>query len=200
METERIGLYGGSFSPPHYGHIHAAEAAISALGLSKLIIMPFYSSPHKPDTVDGTPDERLRLCRAAFAGIDKVEVSSYEIDLGRMSYTCETLEHFAEAGRELYLVVGGDMLDKLPKWKRSETVFSLATIVCVPRTEGEYCVLSAKKDEFERKNSCSLVLLGTKPTDVSSTMIREKIRKNENVSAYLPESVTRMIEKENLYR
>ena len=100
---EKIGLYGGTFAPPHLGHVHAARAFLRAIPVDRLLVMPTFQPPHKAKAAGDTPEVRLEMCRAAFAGIPGVEVSDYEITKADVSYTVQTLRHLTAENREIYL-------------------------------------------------------------------------------------------------
>ena len=199
MKTERIGLFGGTFAPPHLGHVLALKTMLRHVKLDKVLVMPTAIPPHKIKVKGDTPEQRLEMCRAAFGSIDKVEVSTYEIDKGGISYTVETLEHLSKDGRRIFMLCGGDMFKSLPRWYRAERIFELATIVCVPRCEGEYGELEVLASEYKEKNGAKIRLIGTNPFEISSTRIREMIVNGENLGNILPDGVAEIIKRENLY-
>ena len=199
MKTERIGLFGGTFAPPHAGHVRAVKTMLRRIRLDKLLIMPTASPPHKVKVKGDTPEQRLEMCEAAFGGIDKVEVSSYEIDKGGLSYTVDTLEHLTKEGRKIFMLCGGDMFKSLPQWVKAERIFELATIVWLPRCEGEYEELAALVPEYKEKYNAEIRLIGTNPLVLSSTSIREMIANGEDTSKILPDGVIEIIKREKLY-
>ena len=101
---ERIGLYGGTFAPPHLGHVHAAKVFLATVSLDRLLIMPAGIPPHKTKTAGDTPEERLAMCRAAFGNLPHTEISDYEIRKPGKSYTVETLEALAAPEREITML------------------------------------------------------------------------------------------------
>ena len=109
MKTERIGLFGGTFAPPHMGHVKAVKSLLRHVRLDKVLIMPTAIPPHKVKVKGDTPETRLEMCRAAFGGIEKAEISTYEIDKGGLSYSVDTLEHLTKEGRRIFMLCGGDM-------------------------------------------------------------------------------------------
>ena len=128
----RIAVFGGSFNPPHIGHVKAAVAAKKALGADRLIVIPTAVSPHKPQP-EGSPSARARLemTRLAFAGFEGVEVSDMELRRGGRSYTVDTLEELSLAfkGAELVLLMGTDMLlgfDRI--WRGYERILELSSL------------------------------------------------------------------------
>jgi len=122
---EKIGLYGGTFAPPHLGHVHAARAFLRAIPVDRLLIMPTFQPPHKAKAAGDTPEVRLEMCRAAFGDIPGIEVSDYEIAKADVSYTVQTLRHLTAENREIYLLCGTDMFLTLEKWYQAEEIFRL---------------------------------------------------------------------------
>ena len=120
---EKLGLYGGTFAPPHYGHIHAVKTFLEEVSLDRVLIMPTYQPPHKAKAAGDTPEVRLEMCRAAFGDIPGAEVSDYEIRKADVSYTVQTLEHLAAPDREIYLLCGTDMFLTLDRWYRAAEIF-----------------------------------------------------------------------------
>lgn len=135
----RTGIFGGTFSPPHRGHIRAAAAFVSEMKLDRLLVIPACIPPHK-SIDDPGPDLRLEMTRAAFsdnAGFSiPVKVSDYEIRKSGVSYTVDTLEHFSDPDTELFLLCGGDMFESLESWREPERIFSLASVVGIMREDG----------------------------------------------------------------
>ncbi|MCK9371732.1 MAG: nicotinate (nicotinamide) nucleotide adenylyltransferase [Sulfuricurvum sp.] len=129
-----IALYGGSFDPPHIGHVRVVEAALIKLPIDKLIIIPAYKNPFKLK-VCASASKRLQWLKKLFKNMPKVEISDFEIRQNRSVYTIETVEHFRDAIETLYLIIGADNLEKLPQWHRFEELSSL--VVWVVATRGE---------------------------------------------------------------
>ena len=128
---ERIGIYGGTFNPPHMGHVHVARHAIGALCLDKLLIIPSSTPPHKALTADSpTPDDRLRMLQMTFAGEEKAEVSDLELQRGGVSYTFDTVKTLQSQypNAELFLLVGTDMLLSFDRWYRYKELLSMVTL------------------------------------------------------------------------
>lgn len=129
-----IALYGGSFDPPHTGHMRVVEAALSALPIDRLIIVPAYQNPLK-QTVCAPAHKRLEWLRALFGKMPKVEISDFEICQNRSVYTIETVKHFREENGNLYLIIGADNLENLSQWHRYEELNSLVTWVVASRAQ-----------------------------------------------------------------
>ena len=197
----RIGIFGGTFSPPHNGHFNAAESFKRETALDSLLIVPAAVPPNK-EGLDLLPARhRLAMCKLAFAKIPGCEVSSIELDRGGTSYTFETLTALSAPDRELYLLMGTDMFLTLDTWRRPDEILRLATVVVASRT------FYPETDEAIKKKRESLLslyggnieFLKNRIFDVSSTFLREKITAGEDVSAWLDDEVIKYIEKEKLY-
>ncbi len=200
-KTIRTGLFGGTFAPPHLGHVHAVETILEHMKFDEVLVMPTAVPPHKAKAKGDTPELRLEMCRAAFGTLDRVRVSDYEIRKGGVSYTVETLEHFAETEpeRDIHLVCGTDMFLTLDKWVRAADIFRLAKIVCIPRDDTELDILTKKQTEYTETYHARTEILAAAPVDMSSTEVRRRIENGEDLTGYLPAAVIEIIQRENLY-
>src|SRR6185312_6056737 len=135
FEVGSLGILGGSFNPPHIGHVALARAALEELGLERVVLMPLHTSAHKPGGEDPGPEHRLEMCRLAVAGEPGVEASALEIERGGPSYTADTLEqiHADDPEAELTFIVGADTALTLPGWRRPEQVLGLARLAVAGR-------------------------------------------------------------------
>ncbi|MEG1316255.1 MAG: nicotinate (nicotinamide) nucleotide adenylyltransferase, partial [Oscillospiraceae bacterium] len=175
----RIAVFGGSFNPPHIGHVEAARAALDTLGAAKLIVVPAATPPHKEQPAD-TPsaEERLALTRAAFAGLPNTEVSDIELLRGGISYTVDTLEtlqaQYPDA--ELSLLMGTDMLMCFEEWKNYAHILELASLAVFPRKNGEANDICKMCEHLEHQNGAKIYEVNFTPTDISSTELRTMLR------------------------
>ena len=195
---EKIGLYGGTFAPPHLGHVHAARAFLRAIPVDRLLIMPTFQPPHKAKAAGDTPEVRLEMCRAAFGDIPGVEVSEYEIAKADVSYTVQTLRHLTAANREIYLLCGTDMFLTLEKWFCAEEIFRLARIVCVSRTADREQEIVETHARYRQLFGQDCILLSEAPLEVSSTQIRDAIREGRSLAAYVPPAVEAILRRDGL--
>ncbi len=128
----KLALYGGSFDPPHIGHIHVALKALETLEIDKLIIVPAYRNPFKPFIcADGA--HRVQWLKKIFAPYSNIEISDYEINAGHSVFTIETVRHYATVYDKLYLIIGADNLATLTLWHDYETLCSMVTFVVATR-------------------------------------------------------------------
>ncbi len=174
---KKMGIFGGTFNPPHIGHVRAASTLMRVLHLDSLTVIPTFIPPHKERQSDDSPKARLEMCRLSFEGEDdRISVSDYEIKQGGKSYTYLTLEHFSEEGRELTFLCGTDMFLSLDTWKNPQTIFSLSKIALIRREHTDYrteLLISAKMKEYTKKYSAKIVEIRTSPYEISSTEIRQ---------------------------
>lgn len=203
MKTERLGVYGGTFNPPHIGHRHAAAAFVEEAALDRLLVIPDYLPPHKEYAGGATAEERLAMARLAFAGIPKTEVSDMELCRGGKSYTSDTLAALSAPGRELLFLTGTDMFLTLPAWHEPERIFSLATIACIrrendPHREEE---IAARAAEYRATFGAKILLLRAPALEVSSSELRAGLAaRDSDTGRLLPDGVYAYIRERGLYR
>lgn len=132
----KIGIFGGSFNPIHLGHVRVAENAIKELELDKLLVIPAAVSPFKTESNAAEFYDRLEMAKAIFAPLEKAEVDDRELKRGGVSYTIDTVKEIAaeNPGAELYLIIGEDSLEGLPRWKDYEELMTLVKVNVHPRT------------------------------------------------------------------
>ena len=194
---KRIGIYGGSFSPPHNGHLSAARQFVDALSLDELLIMPSHISPHKITDPTLTSRHRYDMAKIAFQDLPRVTVSDYEIQKGDVSYTANTLSHFANEG-ELYFLCGTDMFLTLSGWYRPEIIFQNATIVLASRENGKEQEIVQAKEAYEKDYGARIIILNNQVLEVSSTEVRNALKQGKDVSPYLSHDVEVYIREHNL--
>lgn len=174
---ERIGIYGGTYSPPHIGHLKAAEYAIEALGLDRLLLIPTGVSPHKAMSAGATSADRLEMLRLSAAGMEKAQVSDLEIRRQGSSYTVDTLRTIREEnpGAELVLLMGTDMFVSFLSWREPEAIMALATLAVFCRGErGERERIEAQKENLEAMGA-KIRLVENPVNAISSTDLRRML-------------------------
>ena len=199
----RLGIYGGTFSPIHMGHVRAAEAFLEAMALDRLLVIPTAVPPHKAEVAGADAAARLTMARLAFADSDaRLAVSDYEIRREGKSYTVYTLEHFTAPDTTLYLLVGTDMFLTLAKWFRAEDIFRLADIVLMRRETdaGLTGLLSETAADYRARFGARIHEIDEPPLVISSTELRERLRAGLPTGGMLPDAVAEYIAKNNLYR
>lgn len=201
----RLGIYGGTFSPPHAGHVKAAEAFLCEAKLDKLLIMPTFVSPFKKDSSIISTEHRLRMAELAFSSLegfgDRVIVSDYEASRQKVSYTANTLQHFAEENVELVFLCGTDMFLTLDKWYQAKDIFLLATIACMRRERShEYdAPVAEAKARYERDFGARIIEINASPIEVSSTNLRALLEQDSDTNCLLSPTVKDYIKEHQLY-
>lgn len=201
--TKRLGIYGGTFNPPHIGHVHAAREFLRAKELDSLLIMPASIPPHKQIDIGDSPEIRLEMCRAAFGDIsDKLTVSDYEIKKGGVSYTSDTLLHYSSDGVKLYFLCGTDMFLSLERWHEPETIFSLAEIVCIMRENDDEAkrALEEQSEKLRSMYGAAVDVLRCDAVEMASADIRKTIASGNSADDAVPPEVMKIINNRGLYR
>jgi len=178
----RIGIFGGSFDPPHLGHRFAAQKAMETLGLEKLLVIPANQPPHKSLTeASPSPRGRLEMTTLAFRDLPGAEVSDMELSRGGRSYTVETLEGLREQypDVELVLLMGTDMFLHLEKWYRFADILRYAVIGCFSRNPGEDAALSQMERHLAASYGARTEHIAMEPFPVSSTQVRALLKERK---------------------
>lgn len=199
-----IGIYGGTFDPPHAGHIAAAQAAMETLHLDKLLLIPDAQPPHKqlPEG-SAAPQQRYDMTVLATASLGKrAEVSDMELRRAGVSYTADTLAALRAQYPEdtLYLLMGSDMFLSLHTWRRPEDIVALAHIAPFSReTEDESAAFDAQKAYLEQHFAAQVTVIpNPQVVEVSSTEIRARLARGQG-GELLPPPVWGYIQRERLY-
>lgn len=166
----KVGIFGGTFNPPHKGHRFLVDAVMKRMNFDRMIIIPSYMPPHK-DVDNNTPEHRLAMTRLAFP--DYI-VSDMELMRKGRSYTVDTLRALEKEypGARLYFLCGSDMFLSMEKWKDPASIFSMATIVTISRERRIYLKLLLKKLYFKVKYRAKSRIIFIKPLVLSSSDLR----------------------------
>ncbi len=198
---ERIGIYGGAFNPPHIGHIRAAESAVTALGLTKLLMIPSCISPHKEQpafSANGT--HRLQMLKLALGNREDIVPSDIELLRGGASYTYETVAQIRKMypKAELILLMGTDMFLSFLSWREPERILHDVSLGVFYRGQyGEIPEIARQKDALEEKGA-KVYLVENPVTAISSTDLR-RMMVFGCAEPYLPNPIDRYIRENNLY-
>ena len=199
---ERIGIYGGTFNPPHVGHIQAAKQAVSTLGLTKLLMIPAYAPPHKAVLPSNSPRarQRLEMLRIAAADCPQIEVSDLELKREGISYTWETLETVKKLypGAELVLLMGTDMFLTFDTWKNPEKILGEVTLGVFYRGDKEEKAAALKQKEALEAQGAKVILVHNDVIAISSTQMR-RLLAFRCAGEFLPAGVLDYIREYNLY-
>jgi nicotinate-nucleotide adenylyltransferase len=195
----RVGILGGAFNPPHVGHLVCAQEAAMRLELEQLQLMPFRDPPHRTLEVEPGPDIRYAMCEAAVRGDPILCASRMELDRPGPSYTVDTLRLWRDVAPddEVFLVMGADQAATLADWREPEKILQLATVAVVERE------LSTRQRVFSETHSLAgserILFFDMPRIEVSSTMVRRRVREGLPIRYLVPGAVRRVIEKQELY-
>lgn len=188
----RIGIFGGTFDPPHIGHLLAASDAHDVLGLDRILLVPAAGQPLK-SAVEASPEDRLAMVRLLVSGDPRFEVDPIEIERGGLSFTVDTLRALrgrwkSDPALSLVLLLGADAAATLPQWREPAEVAALAEVVVLRRAGGTDVPPSTGR------------AIDTRRVDVSSTEIRARVRAGKSIRGFVPEPVAAYIASHGLYR
>jgi nicotinate-nucleotide adenylyltransferase len=195
-----VGILGGTFNPPHVGHLVMVLEALDQLDLDRVLLMPVAQPPHKEALSDPGADVRLELCRLAIAGEDRVEVSDLEIERGGASYTVDTLRALHERDPEhaLTFIVGGDMAYSLPSWREPEAVLELARLAVAERDGLRREDIAERLEPLHEGDR--VVFFDMPRIDLSSSAIRARVAAGRPIRYLVPDPVVDVIRARSLYR
>jgi nicotinate-nucleotide adenylyltransferase len=194
-----LGLLGGTFNPPHIGHLVCAHQALAQLELDRVLLVPVHEPPHKASEADPGVEHRVELCRRAVTREERLGVSLVEADVPGPSYTVDTLRslHERSPGDDLTFLVGGDMALSLPAWREPEAILELAELGVAER-EGV-----RRADIAERLSGLGpdrVRFFDMPRLDISSSLIRRLVAAGRPIRHLVPEGVEAYIEQAGLYR
>ncbi len=197
----RIGIYGGSFSPVHNGHVAALKAFLEQMQLDFCYVMPAGIPPHKANTGIADAHHRIKMCELAFSGIDGIVVSDLEIKREGKSYTVDTLRALSGEDRRLFLMMGTDMMLTLDGWREPDEIFRLCYPVYMRRETdkaNDEAIIKKMGEYIEKYGKVVRRIMGD-PIVISSTEIRDMIARGEDVGHLIPHSVYEYIKENRLY-
>ncbi len=195
---QKTAIFGGTFSPPHKGHIAMLRHLSSIEEIEKILIMPSKTPPHKNGKILSA-EHRVNMCRLAFSNIKKAELDLSELDFPEKSYTINTLKFLKDKGiKNPILVIGGDSLVDFHKWYRYEEILKMCELLVFKRGRvDDNALLSAKK---QLESSGGVVkILDFCPPNISSTEIRNKTLKGEETSEIITPQIAKYIKENGLY-
>lgn len=188
----RIGILGGTFNPIHMGHLILAEEALYKLKLDKLVFVPTYMPPHKTVDVKINPKDRLKMVELAIEDNSAFEVSTFELDAKKKSYSIDTLKELRKIygdDAQLFFITGSDLLKDLFSWKDVNDIFKMSKFIVANRAG--YPVKDVPR-EVEK-----VVIT---PIEISSEDIRKRIKQGKSIRYLVPEEVRRYIIESDLYK
>ncbi len=204
-DSATIGILGGTFNPPHLGHLALARHALAELGLGRVLLMPVHTPPHKTAGADPGPEHRLLMCKLAVEELDGVEACGLEVERGGASYTVDTLSaiHAKDPDAGLRFIVGADTARTLGSWREPERLLGLASLAVATRTgssrEQVLQTLAELGPVGERARE-GVRFLEMEPIEISSSTVRERVAQGEPVEDLVGPAVAAYIAEHDLYR
>ena len=187
----RVGIFGGTFDPVHVGHLAIANAALESIPLDRVLFVPARRAPLKEHGPVAGEADRFAMLELAVVGEPRFSVSRIELDRAGPSYTVDTLEALAGAD-ELFLILGGDALAALPRWKDPDRIATLATLVVAERP--------GAPERPGHARHASIIAFDAPRLDISSRELRARAARGRSLRYLVPEPVWRHIEARGLYR
>ena len=189
-KRQQVGILGGNFNPVHHAHLIVADQVYHQLGLDKIYLMPTYEPPHVDHKTTISSELRLEMLQLALASDHHLEIETLEINRTGKSYTYETMKTLTKLNPDVdyYFIIGGDMVEYLPKWYKVEELMGLVQLVGV------------RRPNYPITSPYPLIWVDVPLMDISSSLIREKVAKGDSVNYLLPRDVINYIETKGLYR
>ena len=202
IQKSKVGIMGGTFNPIHNGHLILAEHAREYCRLDEILFMPSGNSYMKD--CEQIPDGETRISMTALAIEDNpyFVLSAMEVERKGPTYTCETLAELKKLHpeTEYYFIVGTDNLFSIETWWKPEEILACCTLIVAARGAKDESAILNKAEDLKEKYNARIILLPERKFDISSTEIREKIKRGESVRYLLPDKVITYIEKNRLYK
>jgi len=201
-QYKRIGISGGTFDPIHYGHLVIAEEIRETMGLEKVIFIPSGNPPHKKNIKVTQAIHRYNMVKLAIDSNPYFEVSTIEIEREGYSYTIDTLKQLKQIyGQDttLFFMTGADVIPELVTWRSFENLFTLCEFVAVLRPGFERESLLEKIEYYKNNYKAIIHIVDAPLIGISSTIIRERVKKGKTIKYLVPESVEKYIKENGLY-
>ncbi len=220
----RIGLFGGTFNPIHRGHLWAASEVIKRFNLDQIFLIPAASPPHKTPGLVAKADDRLKMINLAIADFSGLTVSDVELNRPGLSYTIDTIRHFKYSlvkDARIYLIMGLDAFLEIHTWKSHQDLLQEIAFIVMARPDDNYAdaqqgwrILEtylkstlSSDGQFDAEQACytlagkqTVYVCDIKALDISSTKIREMIKKEQNIENFVPPVVADYIRLKGLYK
>lgn len=202
VDKRRIGIYGGTFDPPHIGHLVAAQTVLEEQRLGEILFVPSGTPPHK-GLRDVTPARhRYLMTVMATLGNPRFSVSRIEVDREATSYTVDTLEQLSQEfgdGTQMYFILGADAMLELSTWKDPDRVLALCHMVAVTRPGHSYASLADRLGELYIRHADRIHIQEIPSIDVSSSGVRDRVRQGQSIRYLVPDIVRDYIKANKLY-
>lgn len=198
----KVGILGGTFDPVHYGHLEIAKQALRELSLDELIIIPANMQPFKLNVPVTIGTHRIEMLKLAFEGVDKIEISYYELDKDEVSYTIHTLNEFKKKypNGEIWFLLGTDAFLKIEQWKNAKELLTGYNLIVGSRPGYKEEELDRQIRHLEQTYLTRIHKIDNKKLNISSTEIKNRIRQGRTLEKLVPPAVERYINQHALYK
>ncbi|MFC4800870.1 nicotinate-nucleotide adenylyltransferase [Neobacillus sp. GCM10023253] len=185
----KVGILGGTFDPPHFGHLLIANEVLAALSLDEIWLMPNREPPHKKKSESISNNDRLQMLDLAIEGNQAFKIQPIELDREGPSYTLDTMKVLNETypGHQFHFIIGADMIEYLPKWHKIDELVKLVQFVGVQRPS------------YSHLTEYPILYVDVPAMEVSSSMIRERFKNGKTARYLMPDSIIHYIEENHLY-
>jgi nicotinate-nucleotide adenylyltransferase len=202
----RLGIFGGTFDPPHVGHLLAASDAFEHLALDRLFLVPAATQPLKATRATAPAADRLAMVRLTVGSDPRLEADPVEVDRNGLSYTVDTLKEFSRRfpSSEIFFLVGADVLSSFAQWRDPHSILELATLAVMRRADSGDSRDSGDSEgsvvEMDAGLARRAAFIPTRRVDVSSTEIRDRVRSGRSIHGFVTDAVADYIGSHGLYR
>ncbi|MCX7858013.1 MAG: nicotinate-nucleotide adenylyltransferase [Deltaproteobacteria bacterium] len=208
----KVGILGGTFDPIHYGHLRATEEVRESFGLERVILVPVNIPPHKKNFKVSPVHDRMHMVKMAIEGNEALSVSEIEVARGGISYTIDTIIEFEKEFRDVYYLVGIDAFHEIDTWHLYEELFYHANFVIMARPSKRTFkglesfpekvrekITKIDENTYKHVSSKLVYVMGVTQMDISSSKIREYVKKGYSIKYLVPPSVEQYIYQRRLY-
>ena len=202
LRGNRIGIMGGTFDPIHYGHLFIAQTASDKFDLDKVLFIPTGKPPHKRRNIITDSGKRIDMLRLAVENNPKFDISTIEITRGKTSYTIDTikeLQQYYDGVAKFYFIMGSDAFKYMETWKNYKELLKMARFIVMTRQILKNGSLDKKIELLIKKYKADIIKVEIPFLDISSTIIRQRVREGSSIKYLLPEDVEEYIFKNKLY-
>lgn len=201
--NKKIGILGGSFDPIHIGHIIMAQYAYESLKLDNVYLLPNSNPPHKNELKLSDASKRLKMCQLVSKKNKFIDTLDYEVNKKGICYTIDTINYFKKnifKNDEIYFIIGGDSLKNIETWKSYKNLLKKVTFTCVKRKGYLDNDFDNKVKKLENDLNCNIEVIEMPYFEISSTIIRKRVKNNLSIKYMVDSNVLKYIEKNNLYK
>lgn len=190
---KKIGIYGGTFDPIHFGHLITAQSVLEIRKLDKILFIPSFISPLKTDRISSSPKDRISMLKLAIKDIPHFDYTDLEIKKKNISYTIETIKELRKTYKNVELIIGYDNLLVFDKWKNPDELLKLVTLIVLRRKVDN-------EKNHRNKYFKHAIFVDTPLVDIRGTDIRKRVRSGKSINFLVPQKVMAYIYKQNLYK